>query len=69
MEVLNRFLAIFSMSFSLTPGTWEQLFAFEPSILEAVLVLSIAAIFSSVSQSLMLFLNRVRPGRFVFSLI
>ena len=68
---MNEFLDIIRRSLSLDPGLWQELLA-NPEALRfrpALWLVLLAGLSEALAQSVVLFVSRVRPSRFVLSLL
>lgn len=68
METINPIWDLFSGTFQLKAEVFQQISTFSGGLTLAVLVVLAAGLSLGVGQSIILFVNRVRPIRFIFSL-
>ncbi len=69
MSALDQFWALVGWVFTLNPKVFERVATLPKGWVAALIVVFSAGVAQAVAQSIILFINRVKPIRFIFSLL
>jgi predicted Abi (CAAX) family protease len=67
-EALSRFWELVGWVFALNPEAFRVVSSLRGGFTVALLIVLLAGLSQAIAQSIILFVNRVKPGRFLFSL-